>query len=287
MSLQTIYKYYGSKEPLLFASLDAWLDKLAARMIDHLQGLSDYKEKLRKVFWVGNRDFKRPFFAKRESSAGLVSCQAYVVRGLESGHFRALHRSESHVRGSFGVSGERGPRGRVGSGAEPDGAAPVGATLNTRTCHSCVSICPMTQPQNSSSSSTTKQWPVVFNQKGRDGGPNNAPPTTVRPLRAASISASVMMYREGPGLAPSGTRNAEAPEVVLARRVRDHRRGPGQTAKDDMVAIWAGSRSRHGRAGTACSARASRCLVDSIQSARTLRAPKAPKAGHEQAAELP
>jgi TetR/AcrR family transcriptional regulator, repressor of fatR-cypB operon len=61
VSLQTIYKYYGSKEPLLFASLDAWLDKLAARMIDHLQGLSDYKEKLRKVFWVGNRDFKRPF----------------------------------------------------------------------------------------------------------------------------------------------------------------------------------------------------------------------------------
>lgn len=64
VSLQTIYKYYGSKEPLLFASLDAWLDKLAARMIDYLQGLSDYKEKLRKVFWVGNWDFKRPFLAR-------------------------------------------------------------------------------------------------------------------------------------------------------------------------------------------------------------------------------
>src|ERR1700757_2546788 len=50
VSLQTIYKYYGSKEALLFASLDTWMDKLAVRMIDHLQGLEDYKEKFRKVF---------------------------------------------------------------------------------------------------------------------------------------------------------------------------------------------------------------------------------------------
>ncbi len=52
VSLQTIYKYYGSKEALLFSSIDAWLGKLAARMIDHLQGIEDFKERLRKVFWV-------------------------------------------------------------------------------------------------------------------------------------------------------------------------------------------------------------------------------------------
>ena len=52
VSLQTIYKYYGSKEALLFSSLDSWLGRLAHRMIDHLQGIEDYKEKLRKVFWV-------------------------------------------------------------------------------------------------------------------------------------------------------------------------------------------------------------------------------------------
>jgi AcrR family transcriptional regulator len=51
VSLQTIYKYYGSKEALLFASLDAWLGRLAVRMIDHLQGIEDIKEKFRKVFW--------------------------------------------------------------------------------------------------------------------------------------------------------------------------------------------------------------------------------------------
>jgi AcrR family transcriptional regulator len=52
VSLQTLYKYYGSKEALLFSSIDAWLGQLAARMIDHLQGIEDYKERLRKVFWV-------------------------------------------------------------------------------------------------------------------------------------------------------------------------------------------------------------------------------------------
>lgn len=52
ISLQTIYKYYGSKENLLFSSLDRWLDDLSARMTDHLQGIENYKDRLRKVFWV-------------------------------------------------------------------------------------------------------------------------------------------------------------------------------------------------------------------------------------------
>jgi len=52
VSLQTIYKYYGSKEALLFAGLDSWLGDLAKRMIDHLQGIENYKDRLRKVFWV-------------------------------------------------------------------------------------------------------------------------------------------------------------------------------------------------------------------------------------------
>jgi AcrR family transcriptional regulator len=59
VSLQTIYKYYGSKEALLFSSLDTWMGKLAVRMIDHLQGIEDYKEKFRKVFWVSLDFFER------------------------------------------------------------------------------------------------------------------------------------------------------------------------------------------------------------------------------------
>jgi AcrR family transcriptional regulator len=73
VSLQTIYKYYGSKEVLLFASLDSWLGKLAARMIDHLQGIEEYKEKLRKVFWV-----VLDFFEKNPKVAQLVMSSVYV-----------------------------------------------------------------------------------------------------------------------------------------------------------------------------------------------------------------
>lgn len=52
VSLQTIYKYYGSKEALLFGTLDTHLGALAARMIDHLEGIENFEDRLRKVFWV-------------------------------------------------------------------------------------------------------------------------------------------------------------------------------------------------------------------------------------------
>ena len=52
VSFTTIYKHYGSKEQLVFAFVDIWLGKLTDRIIDHLQGIEDLKEKLRKVFWV-------------------------------------------------------------------------------------------------------------------------------------------------------------------------------------------------------------------------------------------
>src|ERR1044071_10091971 len=73
VSLQTIYKYYGGKEQLLFSSLDAWLGMLAARMIDHLQGIEDYKEKLRKVMWV-----TLDFFEKNPKVAQLIMSSVYV-----------------------------------------------------------------------------------------------------------------------------------------------------------------------------------------------------------------
>ena len=51
-SLQTIYRYYGSKEALLNACLLTGLGQLAERMLDHLHGIETYKDRLRKVFWV-------------------------------------------------------------------------------------------------------------------------------------------------------------------------------------------------------------------------------------------
>ena len=52
VSLQTIYKYFGSKEQLVAYVLDATLSRLANRMIDHLEGIEDYRERLRKTLWV-------------------------------------------------------------------------------------------------------------------------------------------------------------------------------------------------------------------------------------------
>lgn len=52
VSLQTIYKYFGSKEILVYAMLDVMLVRLADRMIDHLQGIDDARERLRKTCWV-------------------------------------------------------------------------------------------------------------------------------------------------------------------------------------------------------------------------------------------
>jgi len=52
VSFTTIYKHYGSKESLVFAFVDVWMGKLTDRIVDHLKGIEDMKEKLRKVFWL-------------------------------------------------------------------------------------------------------------------------------------------------------------------------------------------------------------------------------------------
>ena len=52
VSFSTIYKHFGSKEHLLFAFVNIWMSKLTDRIEDHLNGIEDLKEKLRKVFWL-------------------------------------------------------------------------------------------------------------------------------------------------------------------------------------------------------------------------------------------
>jgi AcrR family transcriptional regulator len=52
VSFSTIYKHYGSKERLVFAFVDVWLGKLTDRIYDHLQGIEDLREKMRKVLWL-------------------------------------------------------------------------------------------------------------------------------------------------------------------------------------------------------------------------------------------
>ncbi len=52
VSIATIYKYFPSKEALLFAILTEYLEKLIALMDLHIQGLKSSKEIFRKLLWV-------------------------------------------------------------------------------------------------------------------------------------------------------------------------------------------------------------------------------------------
>lgn len=52
VSFTTIYKHYGSKERLLFTFVNIGMNRLTDRIEDHLKGIQDLKEKLRKVFWL-------------------------------------------------------------------------------------------------------------------------------------------------------------------------------------------------------------------------------------------
>lgn len=52
VSFTTIYRHFGSKERLLFAFVNMWMERLTDRIEDHLKGIEDLKEKLRKVFWL-------------------------------------------------------------------------------------------------------------------------------------------------------------------------------------------------------------------------------------------
>lgn len=83
VSLQTIYKYYGSKETLLFCSLDAWLGELATRMIDHLRGIENYKDRLRKVFWV-----MLDYFETNPNVARVITSSVYLDTWRRDDTFR-------------------------------------------------------------------------------------------------------------------------------------------------------------------------------------------------------
>ena len=52
IGLNTIYMHYESKERLLFAFINEWIQQLDNRLAEHLQGLEDVKEKIRKTMWV-------------------------------------------------------------------------------------------------------------------------------------------------------------------------------------------------------------------------------------------
>jgi len=77
VSLQTIYKYYGSKEALLFSGLDSWLGQLVGQMGPYLQanGLdrADLKQRLRSLF-----DVALDFFERNPKVMQIVMSSVYL-----------------------------------------------------------------------------------------------------------------------------------------------------------------------------------------------------------------
>ncbi len=83
ISLQTLYRYYGSKETVLYASLDTWLGELAARMIDHLEGIENFEDRLRKVFWV-----LLDYFERNPRVAQIILSSVYLNTWRDDDTFR-------------------------------------------------------------------------------------------------------------------------------------------------------------------------------------------------------
>ena len=52
VSIGTIYKYYSSKEELLFSILDEKIAEIWAQMDLHIKGLKSFKEIFRKILWA-------------------------------------------------------------------------------------------------------------------------------------------------------------------------------------------------------------------------------------------
>ncbi len=65
VSFETIYKYYGSKEKLLFTFVGEWLDELTEQAIRNIEGVEDLKEKIRILVWTQLEYYERnPEMAK-------------------------------------------------------------------------------------------------------------------------------------------------------------------------------------------------------------------------------
>ena len=48
----SIYRHFKNKDSLLFWFVNKWLGELIPRMTDHLLGLEEIKEKIRKIIWL-------------------------------------------------------------------------------------------------------------------------------------------------------------------------------------------------------------------------------------------
>lgn len=81
-SLQTLYNYYGNIENLWIACGGRVLKSLSNRLIDHLQGLEDTKERYRKAFWI-----MLDFFERHERSVTVFMSNVHLQSWMQDDSF--------------------------------------------------------------------------------------------------------------------------------------------------------------------------------------------------------
>ena len=88
ISTGTIYKYFSSKEDLLFSIIDEKLHDLASLLRMHLAGTEDVREMFRKMFWVTMN-----FFDNNPE----LAITAYITVPLKSFMANKIYRRETEM----------------------------------------------------------------------------------------------------------------------------------------------------------------------------------------------
>jgi AcrR family transcriptional regulator len=88
ISTGTIYKYFSSKEDLLFSIIDEKLHDLASLLRMHLAGTEDIREMIRKMFWVTMN-----FFDDNPA----LAVTAYITVPLKSFMANKTYRRETEI----------------------------------------------------------------------------------------------------------------------------------------------------------------------------------------------
>lgn len=107
VSLQTLYKYFGGKEELVYGVLDVTLGRLAARMVDHLQGIDEPRERLRKTCWVTLEFMDKHPAAMMLLSNAVPASRYGDIRAYESPELMAAFRGVLEDGQKRGVLNDR------------------------------------------------------------------------------------------------------------------------------------------------------------------------------------
>jgi AcrR family transcriptional regulator len=123
ISTGTIYKYFSSKEDLLFSIIDEKLRNLASLLRMHIEGTEDIREMFRKLFWVTMN-----FFDNNPE----LAITAFITVPLKSFMANKPYRRETEIDILNGIVEKAKKRGAVMSDIENHYFADLYVMIMTR-----------------------------------------------------------------------------------------------------------------------------------------------------------